>query len=191
MEVVGPFDDEDVSGAASLDKRLGMLAAIAEVRKGDVVLVAKRDRLGRDPIVNAMIESAIARKGGRLVSVLGEGTEGDDPAHVLMRRMIDAFSEYERLVIKARTRAALRAKIKRRERVGAIRFGFDLASDGKTLVPNVEEQATLARIVELKEQGMGFREIARLLNAEGTPSKEGKRWFHTTVAYLIRSRSAA
>ena len=45
-EFVGPFTD-DISGAATLDKRPQLLAAIAELRRGDVLLVAKRDRLAR------------------------------------------------------------------------------------------------------------------------------------------------
>ena len=70
----------------------------------------------------------------------GEGTEGDEPTNVLMRRIVDAFAEYERLIIAARTRAALQAKIRRGHRCGKVRFGYDLAADGKTLVKNDIEQ---------------------------------------------------
>src|SRR4051794_6445675 len=66
--VVGPFLDEGVSGAAPLDKRPGLMGALAEVGKGDVLLFAKRDRLGRDPFVIAMIEAAARCAGGRVVS---------------------------------------------------------------------------------------------------------------------------
>lgn len=54
-ELIGPFADEGVGGASGLDKRPGLLQAIGELQKGDILLVAKRDRLGRDPIVVAMI----------------------------------------------------------------------------------------------------------------------------------------
>ncbi len=43
--VVGPFDDEGVSGGAALDKRTGLSDAIEALEPGDVLLVAKRDRL--------------------------------------------------------------------------------------------------------------------------------------------------
>lgn len=59
------FRDEGVSGSTGLDKRLGLLAAIAALKKGDLLLVAKRDRLGRDPLVVAMIEGAVQRKGAQ------------------------------------------------------------------------------------------------------------------------------
>lgn len=59
-----------------------------------MLIVAKRDRLGRDPMVVAMIESAVKRKGARIVSAAGEGTDSDSPTDILMRRMVDAFAEY-------------------------------------------------------------------------------------------------
>ena len=97
-------------GSTGLDKRPALLEAIGVLTPGDVLMVAKRDRLGRDLLVVAMIESAVQRKGARVLSAAGEGTGSDHPADVLMRRMIDAFAEYERLIIGAHTKAALRAK---------------------------------------------------------------------------------
>src|SRR6185436_9879130 len=85
-ELIGPYADEGVSGPSCLDRRPGLLQAISELPRGDVLLVAKRDRLGRDPIAIAMIEAAVKRKGARIASSAGEGTGGDDPTNVLMRR---------------------------------------------------------------------------------------------------------
>lgn len=107
---VADVGQDVVSGASGLDKRPALLEAIGQLAQGDVLVVAKRDRLGRDPIVVAMIEAAVQRKKAKVVSAAGEGTEGEDPTHVLMRRIVDAFAEYERLVIGARTKAALQAK---------------------------------------------------------------------------------
>lgn len=185
----GEFADEAVSGAASLDSRPGLLDAIASLEKGDVLLVAKRDRIARDPIVAAMIEAAASRRGARIVSAAGEGTDGDGPTDVLMRRIVDAFAEYERLVIKARTKAALRAKIRRGERVGAVRYGYSLAVDGKTLEPLAAEQAVIGIIEELRLAGESYEKIAAELTRRGIPTKTGKRWGATTV-WKIANRAA-
>ena len=198
-EVVGPFLDEGVSGAAPLDKRLGLMGALAEVGKGDVLIVAKRDRLGRDPFVIAMIEAAVKRAGGRVVSAAGEGTDGDGPTDVLMRRIVDAFGEYERLVIKARTKAALGAKARRGERTGKVPFGFDLVDDGRrskkglpiALVPNHGEQATIAEIHRLAAEGMPPVAIARELNRLGLPSKTGAQWSNMAVRRIFARPSLA
>jgi DNA invertase Pin-like site-specific DNA recombinase len=188
-EFVGPFsDDEGVSGSLSLDKRPALLAAIATLKRGDVLLVAKRDRLGRgDPFLLGMIEASAKRKGARVVSAAGEGTDGDSPTDVLMRRIVDAFGEYERLVIKARTSAALQAKIRQQRRVGKVRFGFDLAADGKTLVPNATEQAAIATMEELRAAGQSYRDIATELGHRGISTKEGNnQWTHTAVQRILK-----
>ena len=89
------FSDPGISGSAGIDKRPGLMSALEALGKGDVLLVAKRDRLGRDPLIVAMIEAAVERSGARVVSAAGEGTDSDDPSQVLMRRIIDAFAEYD------------------------------------------------------------------------------------------------
>lgn len=194
LDLAGPFVDESVSGAAPLDRRPGLLDALALVERGDVLLVAKRDRLGRDPIVVAMIEAAVNRQGGRVVSAAGEGTDGDDPTSVLMRRIVDAFAEYERLVIKARTRAALAAKRRRGQRTGAVPLGFDLVDDGArskkdlpiALVANADELATVALIRELKAGGLSLRGIAAELDRRGiVPKQGGPRWAHTAIVRIL------
>lgn len=193
-EVVGPFADEGVSGAAGLDKRPALMDAIAEIGEGDVLLVAKRDRLGRDPIVVAMIEAAVSRRSARVVSTAGEGTDSDDPTSVLMRRIVDAFGEYERLVIKARTKAALRAKQRRGERASPTPFGFDLIDDGRRskrgdlpvkLVVNPAEMAIVGEIRDMADDGMKPAEIARELNERGIPSKTGKLWSNMGVRRIL------
>jgi DNA invertase Pin-like site-specific DNA recombinase len=194
LEIAGEFSDEGISGAAPLDKRPGLLDALALIGPGDILLVAKRDRLGRDPIITALIEAAVNRQGGRVVSAAGEGTDGDDPTSVLMRRIVDAFSEYERLVIKSRTRAALAAKRKRGQRTGSVPIGSMLVDDGarsKTdrplaLVTNPAEVATMTLIRELKNSGLTLRQIAAELDRrEISTKKGGPRWSASTVASIL------
>jgi site-specific DNA recombinase len=187
LQVAGVFDDAGVSGASGLDKRPGLLEAIAGLRRGDVLLVAKRDRLARDPIVTAMVEAAVARKGARLVSAAGEGTEGDSPTDMLMRRLIDAFSEFERHCIGARTRAAMQAMRTRGERVSRSRYGFRFDQDGR-LVPVAAEQAVIEQMRQLRAAGHSLRDIAAELTRQGITTAEGKaRWTHTTVNSILRA----
>lgn len=182
-ELLSIHSDEGISGATSVDKRPGLLAAIGELGKGDVLIVAKRDRLGRDPLIVAMIEASVNRKGARVISSSGEGTENDDPSSILMRRMVDAFAEYERLIIKSRTKAALQAKKSRGERVGHIPFGSKLAADGKHLEPCDYEQTVLSEISTLKASGLSLREIAQDLNRKGFVNRGG-RWNHVSVSRI-------
>lgn len=180
------FKDEGLSGSLSLDKRPGMLAAISSLKKGDILVVAKRDRLGRDPLVVAMIEAAIFRKEARIVSTAGEGTDSDDPSSILMRRMIDAFGEYERLVIKARTKAALGAKKIRGERVGHIPFGHKLADDGLHIEEDELEQDILRQMRELRQNGLSIRDIAEHMNRRGAFNRGQAKWNHASVHRVMK-----
>lgn len=184
VEVVAWCEDLGISGGASMDKRPGLLAAIDAVKASGagLLVVAKRDRLARDPIVAAMTEAAAERVGARIVSAAGEG-EGDDPAAILMRRMVDAFAEYERHLIKARTKAALGVKRARGERVGSVPIGFR-AGETAALVVDPSEAAAVARVRALRAAGASVRSIAATLNAEGLRAR-GATWHPTTVARLL------
>ena len=104
------YQDAGLSGSKGIEDRPGLLDAVNALKRGDTLLIAKRDRLGRDVVAVALIERLIAHKGARVVSAAGEGTDSDEPTALLMRRIVDAFGEYERLLIGSRTRAALKAK---------------------------------------------------------------------------------
>jgi DNA invertase Pin-like site-specific DNA recombinase len=192
------FSDEGISGAARLDKRPGLLDAINAVGRGDVLLIAKRDRLARDVVACAVVEKMVAKRGGRVVSVAGEGTDDDDATSILLRRIIDAFSEHERLVIAARTRVALKAKRRRGERAGRMPFGYKLAhadaspsrsraGNPVALVPVPEQLAVVERIRRERAAGLSMRTIAERLTADGIPTATGSaRWSHTTIQRIVR-----
>lgn len=186
-ELVEVHADQGVSGGAELEKRPALLAALAALERGAVLLVAKRDRLARDPMIAAMVERLAARKGAAVVSAAGEGS-GDSPADVLFRRMVDAFAEYERLIIGARTKAALAVKRTRGEHTGgALPFGYRLAADGRSLESDPAEQEAIALIARLRSDGMSYRQLAAELNARGVVSKTGKRWNHVQLFQTVRN----
>lgn len=183
--------EDSMSGGLPLEKRTILLDALASLVKGDILLVAKRDRLSRgDMMTTAMIEAAVKRSGARIVSAAGEGTESDDPASVLMRRIIDAFGEYERLLIKSRTRAALKAKKARGERYGQVPYGHRLAGDGIRLESDPAETAAVALIVALRASRRSLRAIASELDRQGFATKSGRPWKHSTVSDVLRRVAA-
>jgi DNA invertase Pin-like site-specific DNA recombinase len=193
VRVVAWHADHGVSGAAPLDRRPGLLAAVDAVAAAGAgaLVVARRDRLARDVMAAAMVEGLVSRAGARVVSAAGEGTDGDatDPAALLMRRLVDAFAEYERALIKSRTRAALAVKACRGELVGTAPLGQRVAADGVQLEADPREAEALALVAQLRADGLSVRKIAAELNARGVPAR-GASWHPTTVARLL-SRGAA
>lgn len=182
------FRDEALSGSLSLEKRPGMLSAINTLTRGDLLVVAKRDRLGRDALVMAMIEAAVKRKGAKIISLAGEGTENDDPTGMLMRRMIDAFSEYERLIIGIRVSAALQAKKTKNERVGHIPYGYQLNQDGVHLEVNYLEKSRLDAMINMRNKGASIRQIANAMNILTEYNRENKPWNHMSVMRVVIER---
>jgi DNA invertase Pin-like site-specific DNA recombinase len=178
--------DAGVSGSLSIAGRPVLMAAVGTLRRGDVFLVAKRDRLGRDVILVAMIERLIAKRGARVVSAAGEGTDNEDPSNVLMRRLIDSFSEYERLIIGARTKSALAAKRARGERVSRFPpFGFAFGPASELVACTVEQEA-LGIVRECRAAGYTLQAIANELNRQGSTTRAGSAWKFEYVRNLFR-----
>lgn len=180
------YIDQGFSGSLELDKRPSLLQAVSNLDKGDILLVAKRDRLGRDPIVNAMIERAVERKKAKLISASGDVREDNDPSSILMKRMVDAFAEYERLIIGARTKAALQVKKNKRERVGHIPFGYRLCIDNIHLEEDEKEQSILRQITDFRKNSTSFQQIANELNQKKQYNRQDKPWNHVSVRRVMK-----
>ena len=190
--LVAVHDDIGVSGGTPVEKRPGLnlaLDAVAEHGAG-VLLVAKRDRLARDVVVGAVAERMAERLGARVLSADGTGN-GDGPEHQLMRHLIDCFASYERALIGARTKAALRVKKMRGERVGAIPLGYRLAGEDGKLEEDPREQEAIALVHELREKGLSLRAIDKALRAKGYRPRGGKRWHVQTIVNVLRAEDVA
>lgn len=113
------FEDR-IGGGLDVEKREGLADALAELRRGDEFIVYKLDRLARDLMLQLIIEKRIKDKGCRLVSCQDEGTEGEDsPQKELIRQILAVFAQFERSLIKQRTREALRIKKQQGVKLGA------------------------------------------------------------------------
>lgn len=194
VPLVETFTDAGLSGALPVEKRPALLGAIGALHRGDVLIVAKRDRLGRDVLNVAILARLVARKGCRIVSAAGEGTDDDTPSGQLMSMLVDAFSQYERAMIADRTRRALDVKRQRGERISSLLpYGFTLAADGKTLEPRSDEQRVISVLRQLRAGGLSFSAVARELNRRGHRMRSGKPWVPSRVFALARDvrRAAA
>lgn len=177
VDVVVWFVDHQ-SGGDAISKRLVLSEAITAVgsHEAGILLVAKRDRLARDSMNAAMLDAAVERQGGVVRSAAGEGTEGNDPTHILFRRMVDAFAEYERLIIAARTKAALAVLKRQQKRTGSLPLGFVEDEGGR--IYERQEWAEARRIArQMREDGSPPRDIATMLSGRGLwPSRRaGKK----------------
>lgn len=186
IEVVDWFSDEGFSGKSPPGKRPALTEALTALHEheGGILVVARRDRLARDVMIAGYLEMKVRQAGARIVSVAGEGTGDDSPTDRLMRQIIDAFAEYERQIIAARTRAALQAKKARGERAGNLPWGYRADENGR-LVQDVDEQLVIARIRDLRDEGTSIRGVVRCLAEEGYRSRVGRPLTQGTIWNIL------
>jgi site-specific DNA recombinase len=179
------WHEDRVSGAAPVEDRPGLMAGFAALRAlgAGLLVAAKRDRIARDVVIAATVERLAQDAGARVVTADGVTVE-NTPEGRLMRTLMDAFAEYERALIRARTKAALAVKKARQERVsGRAPLGFRFEEG--SLVPEPAEGAILARVQDMRSKGLSIARITAVLNAEGYQLRGG-RWHVTTLARALR-----
>lgn len=175
------FIEDALCGAIAIEKRPVLKEAVSHIGKGDILLVFKRDRMGRDVRNLAKIEDEIRSRGGRLISSCGEGTESDTSNDIFMRGIFDLMSQHERNIIRDRTKAAMQAKKARGERVGYVPFGYRLSADGVHIEKDEREQDVLRQLSDLRKSGFSTREIAYELNIRGAFNRGGAKWNHASI----------
>lgn len=104
-----------ISGATTA--RDGLATAMEALKRGDTLVVARLDRLGRSMphLVNAVHELASRGIGFRS---LAESIDTTSAAGRLVLHIFASLADFERDLIRERTREALAAKRRRGERVG-------------------------------------------------------------------------
>ena len=179
------WHEDRLSGATPAEDRPGLLAALGDLRqhRAGLLVAAKRDRIARDVVIAATVEQLARDAGARVVTADGVSVE-DTPEGALMRTLIDAFAAYERALIRARTKAALRVKRARGERYSRrAPLGFRL-EDGR-IVEDTAERAVLERVRAMRSGGLSLARVASRLNAEGVMCRGG-RWHITSLARALR-----
>lgn len=164
------------------------MQALYSLDREGVLIVAKRDRLGRDAGELALVERDLGKRKSRVVSAAGEGTENNDPDSLFMRRIIDALAERELSLIKFRSKVALREKRARGEVAGKPPFGSKVGQDGKKLVMDMDEQKVIGRVRELHARGMSQRKIVDKLRIDGVVGRTGQPLGRTQVRRIIHGK---
>jgi len=133
IRVVAYFEDR-LSGTTKVEDRPALLQAFGALRSvgAGLLVAAKRDRIARDVVVAATVEQMARDAGAKVRTADGVSVE-DTPEGMLLRGLMDLFAQYERAVIRARTRAALgvkRSKGEKYTRRAPLGFRFE---DGRVV----------------------------------------------------------
>jgi DNA invertase Pin-like site-specific DNA recombinase len=189
LQLTTLFEGPAVSGGKPLSSRAAGSRLLTDARRyRAVVIVAKFDRLFRSVADAAQTIADFERRGIELVAI-SEGFNMTNPYGRAMAQMASVFAELERAMIRERTKAALKVKRGRGERIsGHAPYGWDFGRGGR-LVENATEQRAVAWIRQLHSQGTSLRQIAEMLNEKGVEPKRAKKWLHSSVLRIV-SRTA-
>ena len=187
LEIVETIVDAESAKSLAregLQRALGLLKA----GKADGLLIVKLDRLTRSVADwQVLIDDYFGEKAGKQLFSVNDSIDTRTAAGRLVLNVLLSVAQWERETTAERTREALQHKICSGERVGKVKYGFDLADDGITLTPNPAEQDALTLIQELRTAGRTLRQIAAELTCRNIPTKEGhSQWQHQTVAYILK-----
>jgi DNA invertase Pin-like site-specific DNA recombinase len=137
--------------ASAVKRRPQLAALLREVTRGDSLVVYRLDRLARSLRDLLVILEHLERTGCALLSVT-EAVDTQTLAGRMMLQMLGAIAEFERGLIRERTKAGIRAAMDRGKQIGRPR----------SVSPEIE-----AQLVELIEsRTLGYRECAELFGVE-------------------------
>lgn len=146
---VAVFEDQGVSSAVT--RRPGLTAALERCGSGDVLVAWKLDRLGRSTLDLVGLVEALKGRGVGLKVLTGEGASVDTtrPEGKLIFAVFAAFAEFERELIRERTRAGMTAARRRGVVVGRPRklTAHQLAHARQLIAAGAETQAGAAALL--------------------------------------------
>lgn len=194
IELVEIIRDEGQS--AKTLERPGLQRALKMLRDGqaDGLLIAKLDRLTRSVRdLSILLDGYFGEKGGHQLSSVAEKIDTRTAAGRMILNILMSVAQWEREAIAERTRDALRHKVASGERVGRPPYGFQLRQVGHTpkgkalyeVEPDPKQQAGIKQMREWRLCGLSLREIAKHLDAEGFPTKDGRPWQAATVRQIL------
>lgn len=187
IEVVAFFVDDGHSGATLDRPGLQQMLKESSLKKFDVVLVAKMDRIARDLYYSLFIEKELLINGIEIVSV-SEPVSGNDPMNTAFRQLMGVFAQLEKDMITMRMSSGRKQKASQGGYSGGrAAFGYCAKRGTKKLRVDSCKARAVKRTFELraKHPGWSLRQLAEHLNEEGHTTAQGKEFRPMQVKRIL------
>jgi DNA invertase Pin-like site-specific DNA recombinase len=171
---VAPGDLYEDLASGKRDDRPGLAACLKALRKDDVLVAWKLDRLGRDlrHLVNLVHELTERRVGLKILSGQGASIDTTTPAGKLVFGIFAALAEFERALIVERTRAGLIAA-RARGRQGGRPYKMTAA---KLRLAQAAMGKPETKVGELcRELGISRQTLYRHVGPDGALREDGRK----------------
>lgn len=191
LDIVDHHADEGVS-AKNL-KRPGLQTALQRLERGDAegMVVVKLDRLTRSvKDLGWLIEPERFGEEWTLLSV-NDSIDTRSASGRLVLNILSSVSQWEREATAERTREVLSYLKSQGVTLGAAPFGLRHSentdeNNRRIIEQDQEELETVSEIQRLRDEGLALRAIAQELNVQGRRTKRGKRWYASSVRYVLQ-----
>jgi site-specific DNA recombinase len=177
------YEDRGASGK-SLDRE-GLRSALAAVKRGAGLVVAKLDRLSRDVVGQTELINRWFRAGKRALYCVDAPINVRTAQGRSMAQLYAVFASAEREQLAERTSQAMQQM--RSEGLytgGRPRFGFAVG-EGGVLVEDPAEREILRSVRAARARGLSLRDIVAELEERGVRSRAGKPFALAQVARML------
>ncbi|NWE76035.1 recombinase family protein [Pseudomonas yamanorum] len=159
----GRVVEEVISGSIAASERQGFQKLLDRMETGDVLIVTKLDRLGRNAMDVRQTVEHLAGVGVRVHCLALGGVDLTSPAGKMTMQVLSAVAEFERDLLVERTQQGLiRAKAEGKK------LGRPIATQTTNNVQRLKKQGLIQTQVA-NELGIGIATVKRHWNTTGTP----------------------
>ncbi|MDX9857596.1 MAG: recombinase family protein [candidate division Zixibacteria bacterium] len=192
--VVREFVDKAESARTANRPAFQEMIGVAKqkARPFDAILVWKLSRFARNREDSIVYKSMLRKRGIQLISI-NEQVD-DSPTGMLLEGLIEVVDEFYSMNLAQDTKRGLRENAQRGFCNGGIApYGYrrkgviDGQAKRSILEPDPETEPIVQEIFAMCRDGLGAKEIAKVLNHRGFQTRSGRQWSKTAILYILRN----
>ena len=191
IDLLGVIVDPAIKGETPIHMRPYGKLLVEAIDNGaiDTVIICKLDRAFRSAS-DCLVKVEEWEKKGiglHILNISGQTVDTTSPMGKFFITMMAGAAELEKNLIKERCNNGREARRAEGKIIGSLPYGYLLGDDGKTLLPDPDQQEALQLIYSLRNSSYSLRNIADELNTRGySTQKGGSPWTHGHVQGVLR-----
>ncbi len=180
-DLIHVYIDEGISGKNVIN-RPQLNEALSLLKKDMAFVFYSLSRVSRNVIDTISIGERIRVAGADMVS-LSERIDTTGAAGRMIFNLLAVLNQFERDQVSERTKLVMTYLRENSKVYSHVPYGYE--RQDKDLIIKPDEYQHIEYMLQLREQGYGFRRIATTLNKKQIKSKHGGKWYSKTVEQIV------
>ena len=191
IEITRIFCDAGISGTQESRPALDELL-LETIQEGDTIIVHNTSRLWRSIFAQATVMKAITNAKANLRSIDEPNFDiylyQKDPENFMITGMMGMLDQWERMTIARKLARGRTSKASKGDKpAGNCPYGYRYTADKKHIEPDPAEVPTLRQIFTEGQKGTSLSKIAKLLNEQGSRTRQGNLWQKGSLHLILRN----